>query len=313
MGAVQAQDYPGSLWAVGLRVRGAREADVEHAIASRAIVRTWPMRGTLHYVAADDVRWMLRLLAPRVMARAAGRHRELELDDASFALGRRILSRALEGGPLTRPETYAALAAGGLSPAGQRGIHVIGHLAQQGFLCHGPRQRRQPTFVRLDDWVPASPDLTRDEALARLATRYFASHGPATLQDFAWWSGLLVAEARRAMEIAGAGLAPVTARTPKGPTALLLPPWDEYLVAYRDRTAMVRDLDGRESERLKMVGSAAIVIDGRVRGAWKRTLTGSAVWVRPEMWTRVSGPERAAVREAAARYGRFLGRTAEVR
>jgi hypothetical protein len=324
-GAVQAQDYLGSLWAVGQRLPAATEADVEDAIASRTIVRTWPMRGTLHFVAAEDARWMLRLLTPRVIARSAGRYRQLELDAAALARSRRVLGRALDGGrALTRRQAYAALERGGVSPAGQRGFHVLGHLAQQGFLCFGPREGRQPTFVLLEDWIPRSQDPPRDAALAALAIRYFASHGPATLQDFAWWSGLLVKDAQAGIGEAGSQLIReardgrtfwVAPAAPAGkwrrPVAALLPQWDEYLVAYKDRDAALGHLPGDDSRLTMMVGNAQIIIDGRVRGIWKRMLAPSGVKVTVTFWTTATDADRRAARKAAERYGRFLGKPVE--
>jgi hypothetical protein len=316
MGAVQAQDYLGSLWAVGLRLSSATESDVEAAIAARAIVRTWPMRGTLHFVPAADVRWMLGLLTPRMFARAAGRYRQLELDDAAFRRSRQILVRALEGGrQLTRPDAYAALAEGGVSPEGQRGIHIIGHLAQQAVLCFGPRQGRQPTFVLLDEWVPAGASPSREEALATLARRYFDSHGPATRHDFAWWSGLPVKDAQVAIAAAGAALvttrdgieaASAKAVRPSSRTAALLPTWDEYIVAYKERGAV--DHERGRANPLATVGRSLLLVDGRVRGAWRRVLAGTTVQVSVEAWTKISAEERRLVEKAAQRYGAFLGK-----
>ena len=325
MGAVQAQDYLGSLWAVGLRLRQAVQTDIEQAIADRGIVRTWPMRGTLHYAPAADVRWMLRLLTPRPIARAAGRHRELGLDDDALRRSGRILTRALEGGhALTRAEVYATLERGGVSPEGQRGIHIVGRLAQEGLLCHGARRGKQPTFVLLEEWLPPAKERSREEALALLASRYFASHGPATLHDFAWWSGLSVKDGRAAIDGAGktlvsadhegrswTGASTRAASGKASPTAVLLPMWDEYLVAYKDRDAAVLHPAARE-RRLGTVGSAIVVIDGRARGAWTRTLRGSRVRVTAVFWTPATAAERRAVEKAAARYGRFLGLEPEV-
>lgn len=325
-GAVQAQDYLGSLWAVGQRLPFMAEGDVENAIASRAIVRTWPMRGTLHFVAAEDARWMLGLMAPRVIAGSAGRYRQLELDAKAFTRSGRILGRALDGGrSLTRRQAYAALERGGVSPAGQRGIHVLGHLAQQGLLCFGPREGRQQTFVLLEDWIPRSPDVSRDTALAALATRYFASHGPATLQDFAWWSGLLVKDAQAGISEAGSQLVPETHdgrriwSTPALPTgkwrrpvAALLPPWDEYLVAYRDREAALGHVPANDARPAMVVGNSLVIIDGRVRGTWKRTLTALALKVTVHFWTRVTDADRRAATKAAERYGRFLGKAVSI-
>jgi hypothetical protein len=322
MGAVQAQEYLGGLWAVGLRLDGGTESDVEAAIAARTIVRTWPMRGTLHFVPAADARWMVSLLAPRMIARAAGRYRELELDDGVFGRSRDIVMRALEGGKrLTRPELYAALERGGISPAGQRGIHIIGHLAQQALLCCGPRRERQPTFVRLDEWLPVAKPIARAQALVTLATRYFASHGPATSQDFAWWSGLTVKEAQAAIEDAGSRLEregplieapPAPARIRSSTTiAALLPPWDEYVVAYKDRDA-VDHARGRANP-LATVGRPLILINGRVAGSWRRTLAPTSVQVSLELWSRVGREERRAIEAAAACYGAFLDKEAQVR
>jgi hypothetical protein len=309
MGAVQAQDYPGSLWAVGQRLRGATERTIEDAIADRSIVRTWPMRGTLHFVAAADVRWMLRLLTPRVLAGVKWRNQQLELDAAAFARARRILETALQGGRrLTRPAAYAALQAGGVSPAGQRGIHLLGHLALEGLLCFGPREARQPTFVLLEEWVPPAPEVPRDVAMAQLAERYFASHAPATLQDFAWWSGLTVKDAQQAM--AAARPAALRSRASATPCVHLLTPWDEYLVAYRDRSAAYGPAVARKNP-LAVLGNSLILIDGRVRGSWRRSLTPTTVQVRLQHWDRATAAEREAVRRAVKRYARFLGREIE--
>jgi winged helix DNA-binding protein len=319
-GAVQAQDYRGALWALGLRLPGATEAHVARAIEARAIVRTWPMRGTLHFVPAEDARWMLRLLAPRMVARAKGRHRQLDLDARAFARSRRILERALERhGRLTREEAYAALHEGGVAPTGQRGIHVIGYHAQQGLICLGPHAGRQPTFVLLEDWIRRSHAPDREEALATLAVRYFTSHGPATLQDFAWWSGLPVKDAREAIAAAGSRLgreardgrtwwtggAPPVGKW-RRPMAALLPPWDEYLVAYKERAFALGHIRGRQAQLQYAIAKALAVADGRVCGTWSRTVRKAAVTVTPLFWSPVTAAERAALTRAAAAYAAFL-------
>src|SRR5258705_318579 len=180
LGAVQAQDHAGALWSIGLRLAGATRADVERAIADRAIVRTWPMRGTLRFIPAADARWMLGLLEPRIMKAAAARHRQLELDDAAFRRSRAIVGRALKEEPVqSRGAIFAALEKGGVSTAGQRGIHILQRLSMERMLCYGPHAEKQPTFALFDDWIRASRQLDRDDALRTLAERYFASHGPA--------------------------------------------------------------------------------------------------------------------------------------
>src|SRR5215475_2141464 len=156
MGAVQAQDYRGALWAVGLRMRNAVEADIERALANRTIIRTWPMRGTLHFVAAADARWMLELLTPRVVENNAQRLlRQFGLDEAAFARSKDLVALALQGAKqLTRNAMYEVIDTGGVSTAGQRGLHILWRLAQDGVICFGAREGKQQTFALLDEWAP---------------------------------------------------------------------------------------------------------------------------------------------------------------
>jgi hypothetical protein len=320
-GAMQAQDYLGASWAVGLRMRDATQASVEQAIADRSIVRTWPMRGTLHFVAADDVRWMQALLAPRVIARDRARiERDFGLDSATLKRCRRIVDKALaDGTPVTRSALYAALDAGGIASAGQRGLHVTGRLAHEGVLCLGPRAGKQPTFVLLDAWLPATPDKSRDEALAELARRYFASHAPATVQDFAWWSGLTVKEAQAGIALAQADLVrDDTARAtywrtcdavqPAPPGSVhLLPPFDEYLVGYKDRSAALDPAFGRAVIGINGLVNASIVVDGRVVGTWKRSVGKDTVTIAPTLLAAIKRSATTAIKREARRYGAFLG------
>lgn len=322
--AVQAQDYYGGLWAAGLRARGATERTVEEALADRSIVRTWPMRGTLHLVAAEDARWMLRLLTPRVAASLAGRHRQLELEAADFLRARKAFERKLrDGGMLTREEMYRVLAAARVRPDGQRGIHVLLMLSMAQVLCFGPRKGKQQTFVLLDEWLPPQEARPREEALAELALRYFSGHGPATVQDFAWWTGLTLKESRAALEMAGPRLssmdqqywgpptgpraAPRAARL--NPTALLLPPFDELLVAYRDRGA---PLEPAHAGHLQSLLSPTIAVRGRVVGTWTRDRGKDHVTVKPRFFSKMGERDLGAIRSAARRYGEFIGTAASL-
>ena len=264
--AVQAQDYAAGLWAIGQRTVGCSRLEVEAALAARTIVRTWPMRGTLHVVGADDIRWLLALLAPRVIKRAAGRYRQLDLDAKVFSKARGLFEKHLAGTSLTRAELFAILGRAKIAPADQRGAHILGNLAMQGVLCFGAHRGKQPTFALLDEWIPSSRSITGDEALGELARRYFQGHGPATADDFAWWSGLTQREVNRAIEIAGVELDRDWPVAKKG-TAHVLSAWDEYTVAYRDRSAIVdAKLAGKTLNGLAWV----YIVDGRVGGTWKR-------------------------------------------
>jgi len=324
-GAVQAQEYVFSLWALGLRLPGTVEADIEQAVADRTILRTWPMRSTLHFVAPEDARWMLKLLTPRVLTRFARMYGRVGLDEIVFAQSRDVVINALQGGKqLTRKAVYQVLEAVGISTAQQRGMFITGYLAQKGLICFGPRAGKQHTLVLLDEWIPPARVLEGDEALAELARRYFISHGPATVQDFAWWSGLVAADARAALEMVKSELvkaesdgrtywlSPATPSTTSiaipSSTAFLLPPFDEYTVAYQDRTA-AHPL-GNTPETEYGIG-ANILIDGQIIGIWKRTIQKSAVLIEAAPFTAMTAAEKQAFRKAAYEYGRFLGMDVE--
>jgi hypothetical protein len=324
LGASQAQDYLGALWAIGLRTPGASEATVEAAIAAKALVRTWPMRGTIHFVAPADARWMLELLTPRVVQNTQGRLRELGLDAQTIAASGEVLARALAGGKqLTRGELRAALEAAGIATEGQRGNHIFGQLAMERLICFGARAGKQPTFTLLDEWAPGAKSLPRDEALAALALRYFSSHGPATLQDLVWWAGLTVADARAGLAAAAPQLGRelIDGREHYGPReapeagelplAFLLPPFDEFLVAYRDRSA---SLDPSYANLVVPGGNGIfnpiVVIDGRVSGSWKRAFKKDTVTMTFSPFTGWSAAERRAIEAVADEYGRYVGKAA---
>jgi hypothetical protein len=267
------------------------------------------------------------LLGPREVAASARRLRQLDLDEAAFRKSRALTIRVLgKGDPLTRAEMYAGLARAGVSPAGQRGIHILARLAQEGLICFGPYRDKQPTFTLLDAWVPAGPSLAREEALARLAERHFRSHGPATAHDFAWWSGLSMADVRAGL----AGAAPrLTSEAMGGvthwfspelrparsgrPRMHLLPPYDEYLVAYRDRRAVLATLPRAKAEAAERVRLGPVIVaDGAVIGTWKRRREKNRDLVVPRFFVRLGTGERQALDEAVDRYRLFLGRPVQL-
>lgn len=321
-GAVQAQDYLGALWAIGLRTTGATEASVEAAETRRAIVRTWPMRGTLHFVAAADARWMTRLLAPRVIARHSARwQRDYGVDSRLLARADDIFTRALEGGRrLTRDRLYDALEARRIRTGESRGLHLLLVLAMRGRLCLAGREGKQHTFALLDEWVPKSRVLEGEEALAELALRYFTSHGPATLRDFMWWSGLTARQAAAALDGARGRLASgdvdgtrywwresgrrAELRAGSSSRLHLLPAFDEFTVAYHDRSQLVAD----DSPIAKMaLLSPAVLLGGRLVGTWKRKLAKRSVVVETTLRRALKRTEAAALRDAVASYRQYLG------
>lgn len=318
--AVQAQDHYASLWALGLRTHAADEAGVETAVRERRIVRSWPMRGTLHLVAAEDLRWMLALMASRIIALDSKRiEREYGLHDHALGNCRDAVTRVLEGGrSLSRPALYAALADRGIDVAGPRGLQIIGRLAHEGLICQGPRADKQPSFVLLEEWLPPQTALDRDEALAELARRYITGHGPASVRDLAWWSGLTLRDAQVAwdlarpafevmqvdgIEYAFVGNDPAASK----PAVHLLPAFDEYLVGYADRSAMIAPADLRRVVGANGLFNPAVIIGGRVAATWKRELRKDRVDITLAPLRVLNASEHKAIARAAQDYGRFLG------
>ena len=320
-GAMQAQDYTSVKWAVGLRCGDATDATIEQAIVNKTIVRTWLMRGTLQVVGVADVRWMLKLLAPRIVGNSARRCRQLELDDATFAHSYKVLTKVLSGGKqLTRAEIMLVMEQAGSSTTGQRGYHILRRAALEGLICFGPMQNKQETFVLLEEWVPHSSNMKRDEALAELAGRYFESHGPATLQDFVWWSGLPVADARAGLEIAKTRLHQETVEgqtywlpqnrslpADPSPTACLLPAFDEYFLGYKVRDAVLDAKFDKQAVSSNGVFRPMIVIDGQIVGIWKRSYKKGSVVITPSPFNSLTKAENQALVAAANQYGTFLG------
>ena len=321
-GAVQAQDYLGSLWAIGLRTRAATEASLERAIAERSIVRTWPLRGTLHFVAAEDARWMLSLCSPRTLARSARRlKQEHGIESGLIARSAKVVVDALSGGNgLPRPELYRRLESAGISTGSSRGLHLLWWHAHEGLICLGPRAGKQQTFVLLDEWLPPTPPRSRDDSLAELARRYFTSHGPATVRDFAWWSGLAAADAEIARESVAHELDAVTmdkqvywqaagtpAATRTKPGCHLLPAYDEYTVAYQDRRAVMSSEVAARADSGHGIFYPAIVIDGRIAGTWSRELQKTSVAITCRPFARLDRRQSQVLAAAAQRYAQFLG------
>ena len=329
MGALQAQEPLAARWAVGLRLTErdggatAVASAIENALADGSVLRTHVMRWTWQLVTPADLHWMLPLVAPRLMTRAARRHRELALDAKTFRQAEAAFTRALaDGAHRTRAELGAALRASGIAPDGQRLAHLLGHAELQGLICSGAPRAKQATWALLARRAPrAGATLTRDEALAELARRYFRSRGPASAADFAWWSGLAPAEARAglagvASELASESIAGVTywraRQAPRVPPAALadaylLPAFDEYLVAYRDRTAVLSPRDARRINAGGGLLAPTVVVSGRVVGVWRRTLGRGVVTIALSLFGKPTPRERARIVAAAERYGAFLG------
>lgn len=321
MGALQAQDYGQAVWAVGVRTHSAVLADIERAMIDRKIVRTWPMRGTIHFVLPEDAKWMVKLSAVRMLAADRRRQDQLGLNLAILERCCQLFYDALKGGrQLSRPEMLLLLQNDGISTDHQRGYHILWYAAQTGLICIGPMQARQQTFLLLDELVPGEETFSQEEALAKLALRYYTSHGPATVYDFAWWAGLPVGEARLGTQSVRQELtsetmdgteywmaaSPSETILPAEESLHLLPGFDEYLLGYRDREAVLRK---EHASNIVPGGNGVfkpmIVHSGQVVGSWKRTLKKNAIEIVLEPFTELTAPTEE-VQAAAQRYGGFF-------
>lgn len=322
LGAVQAQDYLGSLWSIGQRLNfTARDADIEKAITDKQLIRTWPMRGTLHFVTPRDIRWMLKYLTPRVFRRVKPMLRKEGIDDRVLRKSRKLWLAALEGGEqLTRDDLYQILEKNKISTKDTRGLHILAWLAQEGLICFTARHGKQHRFALLDEWVPPHPIPEKDEALSELAARYFTSHGPATIGDFVWWAGLTKAEAIAALDPVesklikekigdrvywhsgqGAG-GSIPSRT------WLLPTYDEYGIAYKDRSAIL----GVGIKIEQSAFTSLIAYAGKGVGLWRRTLGKDGVIIETRPFGKFSSAIKKSTAATARKYGEFVGRKVEL-
>jgi hypothetical protein len=326
LGAVQSQDYGGAKWALGQRMVESSDAALDKAFNDGSILRTHLMRPTWHFVAPEDIRWLLRLTAPRVHAVNAFIYRQTELDRPILKKSYKILEKALRGNQrLTRTELGAALAQGGIGAEGLRLGYIMMSAELDGLICSGARRGKQFTYALLEERVPFVEEISRDEALAELVRRYFSTRGPATLQDFTWWSGLTLLDARQGIQSVRSEFHhheangqtywfPESAQAAmSSPTVYLLPNYDEYFVGLKDRSA-IGEVAGKANilKDNPSVMAHVIILDGQMVGGWKRILGKNQVVVALDPITNLTRPEKQAVAMAAERFGTFLGLPVEI-
>lgn len=320
-GAVQAQDVAGARWALGLRANGLTDDVVEQAFDSGRILRTHVLRPTWHFVSPADIRWMLALTGPRVHGFNAYYYRKLELDRRTLSRSHRVFECVLQGGRhLTRLELADSLDRNRIPACGQRLAALVMHAELEGVVCSGPRRGNQFTYALLEERVARAPTLKPNEALAELTRRYFASHGPATVRDFAWWSGLSVREVKTgiamikpALDQRVRGDLTYWVPTTNAPTfriqstAYLLPTYDEYLIAYKDRDEVVAPSRARSVlERAAGEFGQHLVIDGRLEGSWRRVMKSASMSIEVLTYARLSQEKTRALNQAARRHAAFL-------
>ena len=323
--AVQSQDYGGAKWAVGQRASGIDDAAVEKAFTDGTILRTHVMRPTWHFVLPADIRWLVELTSPRVDKLLATYDRKMGLERAEITRAAKLMAKALAGhNYLTRTELAEVMERGGIATQdGElRLTHLVMHAELDGVICSGPRRGKQFTYGLIDERAPDARSLSHDEALAELSRRFFTSRGPVTTADFSWWSGLTVGDSRKGLEMVKDGLEsevndgqeywfgpstePVT--KDKSPTVYLLPNYDEYMSAYKDRSAIFdMKYASKFDEHRNAIFNHFIVLDGEIVGTWKRTLNAKDVVMQYDPFFELNATQKKVVEKEIRRFGEFVG------
>lgn len=329
LGCIQAQDFAMAKWAIGLRTGNVTEAEIDRDFNEGKILRTHILRPTWHFVSPSDIGWMLRLTAPRIKAFSKGLHRKLGIDEAILRRSKTILVKALAGGKqLTREQLVQLLKKGRINTDDIRTTFLLMDAELDGVICSGGRQGKQFTYALLEERVPGLVYLEEDDAIGELAHRYFASRGPATLQDFCWWSGLNLSRAKRGVELnnprlacvvvngqaywfSAAGKNPIQTivnpiQDPKQTLVHLLPAFDEFTVAYKDRSDILPSHYHQQTGN--GIFKPVIVINGQIAGTWKRSILKDKVLVETEPFKTPGRNTQRLIREAAGQYARFVGK-----
>ena len=323
MGAMQAQDYAMSKWAIGQRMLGATDEIIETALNDGLIIRTHLLRPTWHLVCAEDIYWMIELTAPRIKSSMKSRDKELglthEILNKSFSLLENELSNGIN---LSRDQIAGILNAAGIKTDENRLSHILMNAELEGMICSGRRSGNKITFGLLSERVPFGKVFSKEESLAELAGRYFTSHGPATLKDFTWWSGLSVADATKALNLVASDFISVSVGSEKywlkaegsnfkglSNSVHLLPAFDEFLISYRDRSASLSLIHNRKAVSDNGIFRPVIVINGQVSGLWKRTTKKDKVIIETDFFQMQDNQMQAKIEKVVLSLESFFGKT----
>jgi hypothetical protein len=328
--AMQAQEYPVAKWSVAQRTRGVTNAGMDRAFADGVILRTHVLRPTWHFVLPEDIRWLLRLSAPQVKARLAHYDGKLGLEKRLLGKSNALLARAVEGRQVTREELATRLGRAGIAASGQRLAHILMHAELDAVICSGALMGKRHTYASLDERVPRSRSLNRDEALAGLTRRYFTARGPATLKDYLRWSNLTAAEGKSGLEMVKSGLEHETidgrtywfaassakAKAKARPSGIidLVQGYDECILSYGEsRDVLLGPLAANAIPRLEIGFTHAVLLDGRLIGHWRPALERKSILIETYFYQPLGRAAAKALDTAVARYGRFMGMLATLR
>lgn len=318
LGAMQAQDYGMSKWAIGLRLEMSTHDQVELAIDKGELIRTHVLRPTWHLIRAADVRWMLAITAPQIKAATAFRERWLELDEKTFRRCEKVMEKALVRDKfLSRTALMSLLNKAGILTDDNRSSHILLRMELDGIICSGPRQGKQITYALLEERIPPADKPSREESLAELTRRYFNGHGPATLYDFTWWSGLSVKDGKKGIELLGSKLhqrevggkqywfLPGQDVSPKLPPALLLPAFDEWMIGYTDRAGLFATEHERKIITTNGIFRPVLLCNGQAAGSWRQMDKKGGITITKEWFHPVSQAAQKAMTAAERKYIAF--------
>lgn len=326
MGAMQAQDFSMAKWAIGCRLPGSTGITIEAELNKGDILRTHLMRPTWHFVSSDDIYWLLELSAPQIKAIVSARDKRLQLNENIYRKSNFIIENALQGGEhLSREELAKELESAEIPIDYNKVSHYLLRAEIDGIICSGRIKNNKYTYALLEERVPKKKKITREEATSWLAQRYFSSHGPATIQDFIWWSGLSITESKRALEMVKSNFVseiiekqtywfPNTASIPEPDknTVFLLPAFDEFIISYRDRTASLLIADHKKAVSSNGIFRPVIVINGQVTGLWKRITQKDKVTLETILFQPVNNTIQNLIQETVFQYENFLNKKVEL-
>jgi hypothetical protein len=324
MGAMQAQDNNMVKWAIGQRWPGSVEQQIDTAIDKGEIIRTHLLRPTWHYVSPDDIHWILKLTAPRIKSAMKSRDKELELTEQIYNKCNSIFEKELyEQGHSTRDELVRILTASKIKTNENRASHIFMRAELEGIICSGKQKNKKQTYALLSERAPNAKTLHPHEALAQLAQRYFISRGPATLQDFTWWSGLSAVEAKQALNSVQSNFDSETINgqvywftstidlLPTGNNVFVLPAFDEFLISYKDRTASLPKELNPKAVLINGMFRPVVIVDGQVVGIWNRTIKTDRVLIETKLFQPIHNVIKVEVEKAFANYAAFIDKKME--
>ncbi len=322
MGAIQAQDYSMSKWGIGLRLCNPDEKMVESSYDNGEILRIHVLRPTWHFVSSEDIHWMINLTAPKIKSSLKSRHKQLELSESiinrSFSV---IENKLCDGISLTRGELADEFHKVGIKTDANRLSHILFCAELEGIACSGPIKAKKQTYSLLADRVPKKKELSRDEAMAELAKRYFTSHCPSTIQDFAWWSNLSLTEIRKTIDSiksefitkttdSGQYLYPLSYEEPplNKTSAYLLPAFDEFLISYKDRSSSLPLINNKKAVSDNGIFFPPVIVNGQVVGVWQRSIQKEKVIITLNLFQALNKSILKLIGKRACQYGNFLGK-----